>query len=218
LFLDEFRENLLKMARLLCNYAYFYLSRLFTLPERYSLHNDLIQVFNKVPSFSFINFNKYFGTGQKMQELKRFYFDPNSNFKELKAKILSEPIPHNTTKVLKPIFPKGIELYKTTNPINEIAINYCNPNIMALATDNGILEIKVSHALKYGGDNCITDWYETLHRFDNRAEEINQSSFVNACLEKLNIVTNINFEPMEKTEWYHKNTNTYYQVISLIRV
>jgi len=223
------------MQKMLGKYAFFYLNQIMTVPERSELYLDFERVFEKegnMGNCTYIKFDKFFKSQDKLTLFKKYYIDGNDNLKEFKTQILAgtyhrpeEPI-RKSPGTLTPIFGEGIELYKgIPDSVAEIAINFCNIAFMALATDKGSREINIRNSLRLRKrspdglkllDEEMEDWDRGLHRFNEAQEEIPQSAFVSACIEKLFGKMKqaprefTNFDSAEVIEWSQKNYKEYY--------
>jgi len=240
--LDVFKSKLIEMHMVLGNYAFFYLNQILTMPERTELYNDFEKVFDKtfnMENCTYLRFAKFFKNQAKLSEFKKFYIDANTNIKEFKVQALAgsyhraEEVIKNAPKEYwtKTLFSEGIDVYKgKLDSINGIAINYCEPEFMALATEKGSREINIKDSLMYRNrtvdglkllDEEVDEWAAGLKRFNKKIEEFNDTlnpSYVVACIGKLfskpksNVTGFTDFDPVSLLEWNQKNSEEYYFV------
>eukprot|EP01022_Parablepharisma_sp_SALTPOND_P016726 TRINITY_DN2521_c0_g1_i1.p2 TRINITY_DN2521_c0_g1~~TRINITY_DN2521_c0_g1_i1.p2 ORF type:complete len:623 (-),score=84.90 TRINITY_DN2521_c0_g1_i1:5592-7460(-) len=239
--LDMFKTNVLEMQKVLSMYAYFYLDQILTIPERNDLYLDFEKVFEKtftMDNCSYMKFPKFFKSQHKLQEFKKFYIDTNTNLREFRIHALAgtyhrpEEIIRGAPKDSHSLFAEGLELYKgKLDSVNGIAINCCDPEYMAIATEKGSREINIKDTLQYRNrtvdglkllDEEVDDWSGALHRFNKNMEEYNDNlypSFVVACMGKLfgkpkqDSMGFTDFDSVRLLEWSQRNAEEYYFVI-----
>jgi WD40 repeat protein len=219
------------MQKTLGKYAFFYLNQIMTVPERSELYTDFEREGNMVDC-TYIKFDKFFKSQNKLNLFKMYYIDGNNNLKEFKTQILAgsyhrpEESIRKAPKTFTPVFGEGIELYKgTADSVTEVAINYCNTAFMAIATDKGSREIDIRNSLRLRKrspdglkllDEEMEDWDKGLHRFEQSQQETTQPAFVSACIGKLFGKTKqvtgefTSFDSAEVIEWSQKNYKEYY--------
>jgi len=220
--LDIFSVNILEMQRVLSSYAYFYLNQVFSIPERTELYLDFERVFDKgrpMNECKYIKFNAFFINQEKLNRFKDFFIEAKTNLEEFKVNLLAG-VSHRPQEPLKkapksypPLFSEGIEIYKRKgNSIHDMGINYSDPELMAIATDKGSKEISILDSLRSKNrtvdglrlqDEDIDDQHKgnkaeySLNDYNNTLN----SSFIVACLSKLNTSTVKKFECQEAIQY-----------------
>jgi len=231
--LDVFNAHVLEMQRVLNLYAYFYLNQIFSIPERTVIYLDFEKVFEKERSMeecTYMEFNKFFTTQEKLNRFKASYIKIETNIKEFKINLLAGPLHRpeepvkNLPKSFEPLFSEGLELYKRKgDSVHDMAVNYCNPGLMVVATDKGPREIQIEHSLKYRNrtvdglklqDDDVDDRFRSIHKsernHDNYDDNINPS-FVVACLGKLSSNAANKFKDFESIQW---SSSTFHKVLN----
>eukprot|EP00826_Nyctotherus_ovalis_P047266 TRINITY_DN5418_c0_g1_i2.p2 TRINITY_DN5418_c0_g1~~TRINITY_DN5418_c0_g1_i2.p2 ORF type:complete len:242 (+),score=61.13 TRINITY_DN5418_c0_g1_i2:193-918(+) len=224
--LDVFNAHVLEMQRVLNLYAYFYLNQIFSMPEREEVYLDFEKVFEKerhMEDCTYMEFNKFFITQDKLDKFKEFFIKAKTNLREFKVNLLAGPLHRpeeplkNPPKSFEPLFSEGIEIYKRKgDSVYDMAVNYCNPGQMAVATEKGSREITIENSLKFKNrtvdglkiqdeepEDRAKGISQPEYNADNYDDNLNPS-FVVACLGKLSLKSPSKFDdlgPIEYSQW-----------------
>ena len=242
--MDVFKNDVIDMQTLLQKSAFFYLNQIMAQSERSEIYMDIEKVFekaHKMDSCAYLRIRKFFKSQEKLDDFKKFYFNSDSPLNDLKKNVFAAAHYRPKEQIKgyavgeeqqKKLCQEGMELYRGKDAIlYGIAINFCNPEQLAIALEKGSREIIIHSALQYRErtvdgvhliDPELEDWDKMLNRFEEPSKENDDKlrcAPVDAAIAKLKKIIPSkpefafsNMDPVSLIEWNHRNAEEYYRV------